>query len=427
MPRPRKQSGYIYQRGGWWVLRHRESVVEGGELVRRQLARQVEKVRPEHRRLKRPPQEIVDKAQTILQPLNSHTYTPEATQHLGEFVERVYFPHIETQKRASTVKGYKARWTSQLKPRCGLFRLRDFRTCDAHRILCDVARQHPELRRSTLHHIRSLLSAIFKHAIQQGYLNGPNPIREVGVPSAPEGDDTYAYSLEEVTRMLMYLPQPAYTIVAVAAFTGLRRAELAGLLWENYDGAELKVTRSVWEGHVNEPKTRRSKAPVPVIPALARILDAYKLHCGNPSSGPMFRSEPRTPLKADTPLKPCRSLNLNNVLHRAIQPALKCCEVCKKEKADHLEADHEYKRDASRPEWHGWHAFRRGLATNLHRLGVQDKTIQAILRHSNVATTMDIYVKTVSADSTAAMKLLEAVLCANCAPAPTPHAPAVVN
>ena len=25
---------------------------------------------------------------------------------------------------------------------------------------------------------------------------------------------------------------------------------------------------------------------------------------------------------------------------------------------------------------HGWHAFRRGLATNLHRLGVQDKIIQ---------------------------------------------------
>lgn len=32
--------------------------------------------------------------------------------------------------------------------------------------------------------------------------------------------------------------------------------------------------------------------------------------------------------------------------------------------------------------WHGWHAFRRGLATNLHRLGVPDIVIQAMLRHS---------------------------------------------
>jgi len=35
-------------------------------------------------------------------------------------------------------------------------------------------------------------------------------------------------------------------------------------------------------------------------------------------------------------------------------------------------------------EWHGWHAFRRGLATNLHALGISDIVIQAILRHSDV-------------------------------------------
>ena len=40
--------------------------------------------------------------------------------------------------------------------------------------------------------------------------------------------------------------------------------------------------------------------------------------------------------------------------------------------------------------WHGWHAFRRGLATNLHRLGVDDKTIQTILRHCNVAVTQNV-------------------------------------
>jgi integrase len=61
--------------------------------------------------------------------------------------------------------------------------------------------------------------------------------------------------------------------------------------------------------------------------------------------------------------------------------------------------------------WHGWHAFRRGLATNLHRLGVSDKVIQQILRHANVTTTMNIYVKTVSADAANAMKSLE-TMCA---------------
>jgi site-specific recombinase XerD len=39
------------------------------------------------------------------------------------------------------------------------------------------------------------------------------------------------------------------------------------------------------------------------------------------------------------------------------------------------------------PAWHGWHAFRRNLAGNLYRLGVDDLVIQRILRHSNVAVT----------------------------------------
>jgi integrase len=98
-------------------------------------------------------------------------------------------------------------------------------------------------------------------------------------------------------------------------------------------------------------------------------------------------------------------LNLNNLLNRFILPALRKAGI----------------------QWHGWHAFRRGLATNLYRLGVPDKTIQAILRHSNLATTMNIYVKSVSADSTAAMRLLEAALCANCAPASAPVVAPVVN
>jgi integrase len=56
---------------------------------------------------------------------------------------------------------------------------------------------------------------------------------------------------------------------------------------------------------------------------------------------------------------------------------------------------------------HGWHAFRRRLAINLYRLGVPDKRIQAILRHANLGTTMNIYVKNVDADSVRAMKALE--------------------
>jgi len=55
-------------------------------------------------------------------------------------------------------------------------------------------------------------------------------------------------------------------------------------------------------------------------------------------------------------------------------------------------------------QWQGWPAYRRGLATNLHRLGVPDKIIQRILRHSNVAITQSCYIKTADSDASAALQ-----------------------
>lgn len=53
--------------------------------------------------------------------------------------------------------------------------------------------------------------------------------------------------------------------------------------------------------------------------------------------------------------------------------------------------------------------FGEGLATNLRQLGVADMTIQAILRHSNVAVTRESYIKRDGLDpqSFAAMQALE--------------------
>lgn len=60
------------------------------------------------------------------------------------------------------------------------------------------------------------------------------------------------------------------------------------------------------------------------------------------------------------------------------------------------------------PEWHGFHAARRGVGSNLNRLGVDDSFIQRILRHSNISTTQSFYIKTTSKDVLESMKKLEA-------------------
>jgi hypothetical protein len=61
--------------------------------------------------------------------------------------------------------------------------------------------------------------------------------------------------------------------------------------------------------------------------------------------------------------------------------------------------------------------FRRGLASNLNHLGVDDSVIQRILRQSTVATTQNHYIKPPSPDAIAAMKQFsEALLCSTCGP-----------
>jgi len=89
-------------------------------------------------------------------------------------------------------------------------------------------------------------------------------------------------------------------------------------------------------------------------------------------------------------------------------PALTRCAVCGDAEFDHVKAEHEFKLDTSIPGWHGWHAFRRGLATNLHTLGVDDIEIQRILRHSSVGITQKIYIKSVTESQVSAMDVLEA-------------------
>ena len=67
------------------------------------------------------------------------------------------------------------------------------------------------------------------------------------------------------------------------------------------------------------------------------------------------------------------------------------------------------------PMWHGWHAFRRGLASTPYSLGVDDVMVQQILRHKDVQVTRDHYIKTNSDQSIAAMAKLESALTASCA------------
>ena len=387
----RKQCGQIIRIGDRWYVRYWERRNIGGTVERKRVTHSIGEVAT---RGKHPPADIKTEAERHMATVNSGTVPADRIVTIGNFVERVYLPWTEEHKRPSTAKGYRDIWEDHLKPLCEQIWLKDTRTYHVQGWLNQIGAR--KLSRNTLKHVKSVISGIFTLAKQQDYFQGENPARDSAVnPKAAEPQETYAYTLEEIQTILSLLPEPAATAFAVAAFMGLRHGEIQGLLWENYHDGEMYVSRSIWNGRISDPKTRKGRAPIPVIRQLADRLEIHRLRNGSPVAGPIFANALGKPLA------------LSSAANRVILPALNRCEACGKAESEHQKASHPYKRDARIPEWHGWHAARRGLGSNLYRLGVPDMVIQRILRHANVSTTATYYIKTAAADIRNAMVKLE--------------------
>lgn len=394
MSRNRTQNGTLVQISGNWHIRYWESQNIAGTIERKRVSHQLG---PVTTRGKNPPPDVKASAAQHMAGVAGSKVTAEQTVTTGLFFDSVFWPWAEASLRPSTRHGYKSVWRTHLEPLCKDAMLKDVRTPDCQQWMDAISKA--EIGRSMLRLTKSLGRVIFRVAEQRGYFEHPrNPFAGVGLSkNTPPPAVTYAYNSDEVSAMLAVVPEPAATAVALAAYTGLGKAEIQGLQWQDYRDGRIFVTRNIWNGKVTQPKTDARRASVPVIKQLAAYLDMHRLRAGEPQDGPIFR----TGLKTPTPL------SLDNVVNRAILPALNRCAVCRKAETDHAGADHDYKRDGSRPEWHGWHAFRRGLATNLHQLHVQDKTISTTLRHSTVAVTQACYIKGNDASVQDAMESLE--------------------
>ena len=398
--RPRFQKGQIMVRSGNWVLRFRTDVIENGVTKRRRetcvLASTADHpdIRPTE--IAKAELRFADKIARCLAPVNQgHITTGSLT--VGEFIEQSYFPRLEWRLQVppgaahhiepSTVNGYRDIYKVHVKDNpAAKIKLREFRPRDGQRFLDSL---NQKLSHQTHLRIKNFMRGMFAWAIADGAFDGANPMEETKAggwskkSSAPEPktererkireSNEHAYTLEEVAEMLDKLPEPARTVCAVAAFTGLTRSELRGLKWSDYDGETINVQRKMWNTHVGSTKTDAREAGIYVVPMLQKMLAKYKKEYPAAGDGWMFRGE-----------KLLRPLDLDNLSRRDIP---------------------QYINGA----WFGWHAFRRGLGTRLNEMGVDDKEIQSILRHADISTTQAYYILPNLERAKAGLKKLGAV------------------
>lgn len=223
----------------------------------------------------------------------------------------------------------------------------------------------------TIDKIRRIMSLVFKHGQRCNFL----PRQQEGNPmnwvSQRTTSDYRAIVMtpKQAFEVLLNIPEPRRTLTLSDAATALRVSELLGLMWMDLDfeGLVIYVRRAYVWGRFKEPKSKASKAPVPMHPLLAGFLLAWHERTKYAKEGdyvfPSVKLRGKKPLSASV------------MVQKYLRPAAVSAGVIP-------------------VNWKGrfgFHNFRHSLATALVKLKVDPKTVQGVLRHEDFGTTMELY------------------------------------
>src|SRR5205085_1922876 len=112
------------------------------------------------------------------------------------------------------------------------------------------------LARATKARFRNLLSALFSHAKLYSFYQGENPISAV-VQSGKRMAAPGILTVEQLRQLLAVLGLRERLLILLDGTTGLRRSELAGLQWQDFDfvNHQVMVNRSFCDGEEGCTKT----------------------------------------------------------------------------------------------------------------------------------------------------------------------------
>jgi integrase len=264
---------------------------------------------------------------------------------------------VVPQLKPSSVRYYGLQIRCHLLPTFGAWRIKDITRAEVQRFLGGKRKQG--FSGSSVHGMRTALGKVLQAAVDWNYLE-QNPARGIRLGDrAPAKERTYLLP-EQLSPLLNSLPDPCRTLVVIAVLTGLRIGELLALRWKHLDFVHdaIHVRETVHEGQFGSPKTKSSRRDVPMSHPVREALVAQRSgQTGAGEENLVFASRNGTPS------------NPKNLLRRVLQP------TC---------------RELSLPVI-SWHSFQHTHATLLGEVGESLRTAQAILGHSDLKTTLNIY------------------------------------
>jgi len=207
--------------------------------------------------------------------------------------------------------------------------------------------------------MRTAISKVLQAAVDWSLLE-QNPARGICIGDrAPKTERLYL-NPKEVGQLLASLPEPCHTLVLVAVLTGMRIGEILALRWKAIDlvRGSIQVRETVSEGKFGSPKTKSSRRDIPMSQPVCEAFQAQLARCRQKNSDDLvFTTRNQTPL------------NPKNLLRRVLRPACKSLGL----------------------PLISWHSFRHTHATQLAEVGESLRTAQALLGHSDLETTLNVY------------------------------------
>jgi integrase len=306
-----------------------------------------------------------------LRSVNSGTQRPQNMRTLKDFVRMDWEPVVLPTLKYATQKHYKYVLGVHLIPTFGEQRLSDISREAIQTFL--ITKLRGGLSWETVHHFRCALSKVLGSAEEWGYI-ADNPARKARLPRREHKSERSILAPAQIRRLIVALPEPTKSAVTLLVMTGLRIGELLALRWKSVDlGVQaLRITETVYEGHFDTPKSKRSVRSIPIGPKAISTLSVLR-KVADDSDGLVFSTRAGQPL--------CR----RNLLHRQLQPT---CEKLGLPKIT-------------------WHSLRHCHATLLDAVGAPLGTVQAQLGHASSEVTRQIYLHAIPAQQRRAVKGVE--------------------
>lgn len=317
--------------------------------------------------------------------LEHGTYRKDTKQTCDQWFETWIETYKKPTTKASTVQVYQSWYKVHVKPAIGNMRLQSVKASHIQKILNGMQDEYSD---QMIDHVNLVVYSMMKQAMKEGLILY-NPADGVTVPKGKQKETHIAMTVSEqilFTDRIQDSEQVLNSFLTLQLCTGLRFGECAALQWQDVDlknkVLHVRHTVHVVDGAdvLTTPKTRCSLRDVPLMPKAVEVLRREKAR----AAGQKVIALDRFIFDGGNG----RAVSLQT-LNRYMK------RICK-----------QIRKDGNQfPELTS-HDLRHTFATRAIENGMPPQTLKAILGHSSLAMTMDLYSHVLGDQKQAGMELI---------------------